>query len=132
MNDAAAAELHGSIRHTTDHIAIAPQQGGANQGGQPVDGGLIGIGPSALHVQLLLGQSAQLIEAPGETPLSKAGRPTDPPQKPVHRRMHPGFGAGAVVQALIAAHAPAQQIAEKKLLGKAHRLSLPLPTYWRI
>jgi hypothetical protein len=46
--------------------------------------------------------------------------------------MHPGFGAGAVVQALIAAHAPAQQIAEKKLLGKAHRLSLPLPTYWRI
>ena len=132
MKDATAAELHGRIRHTADHVAIAPQQGGADQGGQPVHGGLIGIGPSALHEQLLLGQTAQLIEAPGQAPIPKAGRPTDPTQEPVHRRVHPGLRAGAVVKTLIAAHAPAQQITEKKLLGKAHRLSLPLPTYWRI
>ena len=35
--------------------------------------------------------------------------------------------AGAVVEALLTAHPAAQQIAEKKLLGKAHRLSLPPP-----
>ena len=37
-----------------------------------------------------------------------------------------------MVDTLIAAHAPAQQIAEKQLLGEAHRLTLARLGYCRI
>ena len=42
MKDANSAECHGRIRDSDDHVAFAHEKGCADEGGQPVNGGLIG------------------------------------------------------------------------------------------
>ena len=120
MGDATSAELNGRIGHGADQVAMAIEQGRFDQGGQPIHGGEIGISPRPFHQRLQLTEAPELIQSPGLTAIAKGGGLTDPTQEAMHRWMHPRHGSGAVIQALIAAHPPAQQIAQQQLLRQAH------------
>ena len=120
MEDPAGAELHGRISNDANRIAVAIQQSGVDQGGQAIHHGQIGVGRGSLHQRLELAQAPQLIQSPSLTTIAKGHGLADPAQQTMHRWMHPGNRAVAVVDSLIAAHPPAQQIAQQQLLRQAH------------
>ena len=112
MEDAATAELHGRIGDAAQHLALLPHQGGIDQSRQPFDRKQVGFGPLTLDKQLLLAETAQLVQTPGKALGAKAAWFADPAQQAMHRRMHPSHHADAVLMAFIATHLTPQQVAE--------------------
>ena len=106
-----------------EQLPISAEQRGAHQGREPFEHSRFGFSGRPLDIELQFPQTPQLIQPPDQPAAGEGGRTADPAQQAMHRRMHPAADAAAMVEALIAANLPAQQIAQQQLLGKGHRLS---------
>jgi hypothetical protein len=120
VGDATSAELNGRIGHGADQLATAIEQDRFDQSGQAIHSGEIGVSTRPLHQRLQLAEAPELIQSPSLTAIAKGGGLTDPTQEAMHWWMHPRHGPSTVIQALITAHPPAQEVTQQQLLRQAH------------